>query len=312
MKDIILISHGDLAQGMKQSLEMMIGVQKNIHVVSLRPGCDSGQFEKELVACMGACEADEIIIIADMLGGTPANVATKRYHKNECVRIFAGMNLTLLIELVVGQTADLARVLKSARRSIVDVDVALEEAKEQQSTPEALAEDTDQLQRLYDGAANIVHVRLDERLVHGQVATVWAPTLATQRIIVANDEAAGDTLQRNALRLATSQTMRLSVLPVVQAAKNIIAGKYGKQRIFLLFSNPRDVARFVAAGGNIERLNVGNMSYKTGTKEVVRHIQVLPEEVEIFQSLAKTGMDITAQLVPNEPVVDFMLKLAKK
>ena len=99
------------------------------------------------------------------------------------------------------------------------------------------------------------------------------------------------------------------VLGVEAAAKNIQSGKYGKQRLFLLFKNPKDVLRFIEAQGPIKTVNVGNMSYKEGAREVTKSIQVLPEEEQIFETIASKGVTVTAQLVPNDPVVDFMKKL---
>ncbi len=107
-------------------------------------------------------------------------------------------------------------------------------------------------------------------LIHGQVAGIWSTSLNTQRIIVANDEAAADPLQKSSLRMAAPTSMRLSVLPVATAAKNIRAGRYGKQRLFLLFKNPQDVLRYIEADGPIKAINVGNMSYKDGAREVTK------------------------------------------
>ncbi len=81
--------------------------------------------------------------------------------------------------------------------------------------------DNSQLYEAYKGKENIVNVRMDERLIHGQVAGIWAPSLHTQRIIVINDEAAADSLQKSSLIMAAPTSMRLSVLPVESAAKKI-------------------------------------------------------------------------------------------
>ncbi len=67
--------------------------------------------------------------------------------------------------------------------------------------------------------------------------------------------------------------------------------------------------RFVEAGGPIKSINVGNMSYKEGAREVTKSIQVLPEEEPIFEAIAAKGVTVTAQLVPNDPSIDFIEKL---
>ena len=306
MENIVLISHGSMAEGVKVSLEMIVGRQEHVHTVSLRPDSDNLQFEKELNEKMKALNGTTLII-ADLLGGTPCNVATKNYLNVDGVEIIAGMTLSVVIEAVVNQQASIKELVCLAQENIVDVKAGMNQAEQEISEASKEKELSNYSQ--YAGKENIVNTRIDERLIHGQVAGIWSTSLSTQRIIVANDEAATDPLQKSSLRMAAPSSMRLSVLGVEAAAKNIQSGKYGKQRLFLLFKNPKDVLRFIEAQGPIKTVNVGNMSYKEGAQEVKKSIQVLPEEEQIFETIASKGVTVTAQLVPNDPVVDFMKKL---
>lgn len=306
MENIVLISHGSMAEGVKVSLEMIVGRQEHVHTVSLRPDSDNLQFEKELTEKMKALNGTTLII-ADLLGGTPCNVATKNYLNVDGVEIIAGMTLSVVIEAVVNQQASIKELVCLAQENIVDVKAGMNQAEQEISEASKEKELSNYSQ--YAGKENIVNTRIDERLIHGQVAGIWSTSLSTQRIIVANDEAATDPLQKSSLRMAAPSSMRLSVLGVEAAAKNIQSGKYGKQRLFLLFKNPKDVLRFIEAQGPIKTVNVGNMSYKEGAREVTKSIQVLPEEEQIFETIASKGVTVTAQLVPNDPVVDFMKKL---
>ena len=306
MENIVLISHGSMAEGVKVSLEMIVGRQEHVHTVSLRPDSDNLQFEKELNEKMKALNGTTLII-ADLLGGTPCNVATKNYLNVDGVEIIAGMTLSVVIEAVVNQQASIKELVCLAQENIVDVKAGMNQAEQEISEASKEKELSNYSQ--YAGKENIVNTRIDERLIHGQVAGIWSTSLSTQLIIVANDEAATDPLQKSSLRMAAPSSMRLSVLGVEAAAKNIQSGKYGKQRLFLLFKNPKDVLRFIEAQGPIKTVNVGNMSYKEGAREVTKSIQVLPEEEQIFETIASKGVTVTAQLVPNDPVVDFMKKL---
>ena len=306
MENIVLISHGSMAEGVKVSLEMIVGRQEHVHTVSLRPDSDNLQFEKELNEKMKALNGTTLII-ADLLGGTPCNVATKNYLNVDGVEIIAGMTLSVVIEAVVNQQASIKELVCLAQENIVDVKAGMNQAEQEISEASKEKELSNYSQ--YAGKENIVNTRIDERLIHGQVAGIWSTSLSTQRIIVANNEAATDPLQKSSLRMAAPSSMRLSVLGVEAAAKNIQSGKYGKQRLFLLFKNPKDVLRFIEAQGPIKTVNVGNMSYKEGAREVTKSIQVLPEEEQIFETIASKGVTVTAQLVPNDPVVDFMKKL---
>ena len=306
MENIVLISHGSMAEGVKVSLEMIVGRQEHVHTVSLRPDSDNLQFEKELNEKMKALNGTTLII-ADLLGGTPCNVATKNYLNVDGVEIIAGMTLSVVIEAVVNQQASIKELVCLAQENIVDVKAGMNQAEQEISEASKEKELSNYSQ--YAGKENIVNTRIDERLIHGQVAGIWSTSLSTQRIIVANDEAATDHIQKSSLKMAAPSSMRLSVLGVEAAAKNIQSGKYGKQRLFLLFKNPKDVLRFIEAQGPIKTVNVGNMSFKEGAREVTKSIQVLPEEEQIFETIASKGVTVTAQLVPNDPVVDFMKKL---
>lgn len=306
MQNIILISHGSMAEGVKASLEMIVGKQDHVHVVALTPDGDNRQFEEELLKKMKALNGSSLII-ADLLGGTPCNVALSNYLESENVEIIAGMSLPLVIEATLNSTATVKELIQAATTGIVDVKQKMKQTEIEKEP--SLPKDNSQLYEAYKGKENIVNVRMDERLIHGQVAGIWAPSLHTQRIIVINDEAAADSLQKSSLRMAAPTSMRLSVLPVESAAKNIRSGKYGKQRLFLVFKNPTDVLRYLKAGGKLTHVNVGNMSYKEGSKDITKSIKVLEEEIDVFESIAAMDINVTAQLVPNDPVVDFMDKL---
>lgn len=306
MQNIILISHGSMAEGVKASLEMIVGKQDHVHVVALTPDGDNRQFEEELLKKMKALNGLSLII-ADLLGGTPCNVALSNYLESENVEIIAGMSLPLVIEATLNSTATVKELIQAATTGIVDVKQKMKQTEIEKEP--SLPMDNSKLYEAYKGKENIVNVRMDERLIHGQVAGIWAPSLHTQRIIVINDEAAADTLQKSSLRMAAPTSMRLSVLPVESAAKNIRSGKYGKQRLFLVFKNPTDVLRYLKAGGKLTHVNVGNMSYKEGSKDITKSIKVLDEEIDVFESIAAMDINVTAQLVPNDPVIDFMDKL---
>ncbi|MDQ8423988.1 PTS sugar transporter subunit IIB [Enterococcus faecium] len=306
MQNIILISHDSMAEGVKASLEMIVGKQDHVHVVALTPDGDNRQFEEELLKKMKALNGSSLII-ADLLGGTPCNVALSNYLESENVEIIAGMSLPLVIEATLNSTATVKELIQAATTGIVDVKQKMKQTEIEKEP--SLPMDNSQLYEAYKGKENIVNVRMDERLIHGQVAGIWAPSLHTQRIIVINDEAAADTLQKSSLRMAAPTSMRLSVLPVESAAKNIRSGKYGKQSLFLVFKNPTDVLRYLKAGGKLTHVNVGNMSYKEGSKDITKSIKVLDEEIDVFESIAAMDINVTAQLVPNDPVIDFMDKL---
>jgi PTS system mannose-specific IIB component len=152
----------------------------------------------------------------------------------------------------------------------------------------------------------IIHVRIDERLIHGQVATVWTNTLGCSRIMVVNDEACNSETQKYVLKLATPPNVSLSVLTIEKATTRIKEGKYDNDKVFLIFKNPKDCVRLMEKGIEIPMLNVGNMSTKDGTTSVKKSVNVSKEDVEAFRKLNSMGLKITARMVPDEPENNFM------
>jgi mannose PTS system EIIAB component len=146
----------------------------------------------------------------------------------------------------------------------------------------------------------IVHIRIDDRLIHGQVAAFWTNSLGITRIMVANDEVAADEMQKSLLRMVAPASVRTSIINKETAVKNISAGKYEGQRVLLIAKNPKDVWELKEAGLNITEMNVGNMASREGTRSIKRSVNVTDEDVEYFNKLLNAGVDINAIMVPDD------------
>jgi PTS system mannose-specific IIB component len=157
----------------------------------------------------------------------------------------------------------------------------------------------------------IVNVRIDERLIHGQVAAMWTNVLRASRIMVIDDIASTDEIQKMALKMACPGGINLSILNCEKAALNFSENKYEGDRIFIVVKGPETVLKLWKLGLPLKDVNVGNMSSSVGTKQVKRSVNVTDLDVENFEELAKLGATFTAQMVPNEDKVDFM-KLIRK
>lgn len=146
----------------------------------------------------------------------------------------------------------------------------------------------------------IVHVRIDDRLIHGQVATRWTAQFKATRILVPNDEVATNDVQKQILRMAAPDGVNTSLISVDKAAENINAGKYATQKVLLVAKSPIDILRLIEQGVDIKQINVGNMAKRDGADQIKKSISVLPEEREAFKKLIGMGIMITAQMVPDE------------
>lgn len=152
----------------------------------------------------------------------------------------------------------------------------------------------------------IIANRIDGRLIHGQVANLWATKLNITRFMVIDDEVAQSTIDKQGLKLATPAGVRLSVLPVAKAAENILAGRYDSQRLMVIAKKPDRFLELINQGVDLDVLNVGNMSQTDETKSITRSINVTNKDIDDFKAIVQKGVKITAQMVPNDKAEDFM------
>lgn len=157
----------------------------------------------------------------------------------------------------------------------------------------------------------IVHIRIDARMIHGQIAVMWSNYLRVNRIMVANDAVSTDEITKEALRMVAPAGMRTSLISVEKAAGNILAGKYAGQKVLLIITSPVDAVRLMDMGLKITSINVGNMSKRPETIQIKRSVSVTEEEIAAFRELNRRGVELTSKMVPDEPktyIMDFLEK----
>ncbi|MGG7178475.1 PTS system mannose/fructose/N-acetylgalactosamine-transporter subunit IIB [Clostridium paraputrificum] len=146
----------------------------------------------------------------------------------------------------------------------------------------------------------IVHIRIDDRLIHGQVATRWSTGLGVGRIMVANDAVAADDMQKGILRMVAPPGIATSIISKEKAATNILAGKYAAQKVLMVLKNPMDALDLMDKGLEIKEINVGNMAKREGTVQIKKSVSVTEEEYKAFKELLNRGVKLTARMVPDE------------
>jgi mannose/fructose/N-acetylgalactosamine-specific phosphotransferase system component IIB len=146
-------------------------------------------------------------------------------------------------------------------------------------------------------------VRVDNRLVHGQVLEAWLPALDAHGILVADDEAAGNVLARSAMALAIPPGISFEVLRVASAAEVLRPGGKGPKasRTLLLLRDVRDAVALGEAGVPIPQLNVGNVHFGRGRKQVSPSVFLDADELAALDKLARTGTEVEVRAVPSEP-----------
>lgn len=146
----------------------------------------------------------------------------------------------------------------------------------------------------------IVHARIDERLIHGQVAMVWTNTVGASRIIVANDEAVKDEMIIAGLKMAKPAGVKLSILSLKRAGEKFAEDAYQDDKVFLITKTVHDMAALVQAGVPIKQVNVGNVAKREGSRPIKKSVNLTEEDVREIQEMIDGGVAVTAQMIPNE------------
>jgi mannose/fructose/sorbose-specific phosphotransferase system IIB component len=148
-------------------------------------------------------------------------------------------------------------------------------------------------------------VRIDDRLIHGQVAVGWVKAISPTHIVVANDAVVQDPLQKNLMELATPSTLQLRIVPVREVARLMVDPTLDHARLLVLFCSPQDVQRAVDSGFPITQLNVGGMRFQPGKQQVLKSISLDAADVACFQNLLARGIKITVQMVPTDEQIEI-------
>ncbi|MCT1177315.1 PTS mannose/fructose/sorbose transporter subunit IIB [Pediococcus pentosaceus] len=154
-------------------------------------------------------------------------------------------------------------------------------------------------------------VRIDGRLIHGQVANLWTTKLGVTRIMVIDDKVAASDIEKSGLKLARPAGIDLSVLSEKVAADHIKRGGYDSQKVFIVVKRPQVLLDLVNDGVKLETINVGNMSQTDETTQITNSINVVQDDVDAFKALHEKGIKITQQMVPGDQSNDFMAILKK-
>ena len=135
-------------------------------------------------------------------------------------------------------------------------------------------------------------VRIDDRLIHGQVATVWSKEANAQRIIICSDEVAKDQIRKTLLLQVGPPGVKVSVVDVAKAVRVYNNPKYEKDTVFFLYTCPQDV-----------------LAFKTGKTQITKAVSVDESDIAAFKKLHEMGIELEIRPVATDKKVDLMSKI---
>lgn len=152
---------------------------------------------------------------------------------------------------------------------------------------------------------NIVLVRIDNRLIHGQVATAWTNYVGANLLVVPNDDVARNEMRQSLMDMATPQGVQTRYFSV-QKTIDVIHKASEKQIIGLIVETPQDVLRLAEGGVPMSLVNIGNMHMEPGKKQISKSVCVNDYDVDTFKKLSNMGIKLEIQRVPSEGKEDLL------
>ena len=158
----------------------------------------------------------------------------------------------------------------------------------------------------------IAFCRIDDRLIHGQVATVWSKVTGCNRIMCVSDEVAKDELRKKMLLQVVPPGLKGYVIPVDKAIEAYKNPKYNSFKTLFLFTNPTDVVRAVKGGIPFKSVNLGGKCFKDGDTLISQAVSVNAQDVAAIKELVGMGIEVEMRKLVNDPKVDAMDALKAK
>lgn len=314
---IVIGTHGWAAEQLLKTAEMLLGEQENVGWIDFVPGENAETLIEKYQARLAELDtAKGVLFLVDTWGGSPFNAASRIVVDKENYEVIAGVNIPMLVETLMARDDDpgfeelVAIAVETGRKGVKALKTKEEEAA---PAPAKAAPAAAQAQKPMAPGEHmkIGLVRIDDRLIHGQVATRWTKETNVSRIIVVSDEVANDHVRKTLLTQVAPPGVTAHVVDVDKMVRVWNNPKYGQDRVMLLFTNPTDVLRIVEQGVDVKSVNIGGMAFRQGKTQVNNAVSVDDKDIAAFRKLNERNIELEVRKVSNDPKLNMMDLIAK-
>ncbi|VYU77350.1 PTS mannose transporter subunit IIAB [Metakosakonia massiliensis] len=316
---IVIGTHGWAAEQLLKTAEMLLGEQENVGWIDFVPGENAETLIEKYNAQLAKLDTQQgVLFLVDTWGGSPFNAASRIVVDKERHEVVAGVNIPMLVETLMARDDNpgfdelVAVAVETGREGVKALKAQPVAKPAPTAAPKAAAAPAKPMgpnDYMVIGLA-----RIDDRLIHGQVATRWTKETNVTRIIVVSDEVAADTVRKTLLTQVAPPGVTAHVVDVAKMIRVYNNPKYAGERVMLLFTNPTDVLRLVEQGVNITTVNIGGMAYRQGKTQVNNAVSVDEKDIEAFKKLNERNIELEVRKVSNDPklkMMDLIGKVAK-
>ena len=334
---VVITTHGHAAKALLATAEMIIGEQDNVRCVDFVPGENGEVLAGKIRAAAAELDTSAgLLLLVDLWGGTPFNASSGIAHDDANTEVVTGVNVPMLVSVLMEREdiTALPELTALAQREGADGVKSLKTQAAAKAAPaaapstatpaasqETFDENDPEVQRLRAEASAKAndgpHMsfglwRIDDRLIHGQVATRWTKETGVQRIIVVNDNVVKDKTRATMLKQAVPPGVTAHVVSVDKMMRVYNNPEYAGDKVMLLFTNPTDALELVRRGVPIQSINIGGMAYKEGRVMLDMSVSVDEKDIEAFKELDSRGIELEVRKVASDKKVPVLQLIAEK
>lgn len=307
MKKIVIASHAKMAKGIQSTLELFIGSDLDVTYMSAYVD-DEPAIEEQIETFFNQLkDEDQAVIFTDMFGGSVNQKMVTASQERENVFIIAGFNLPVVIEVIYGVEVytheNLKQLVENGKNAmqLVESPTALKETISKEVSTEIV--DEIEIEEDFDEATIMsTTLRVDERLIHGQIAMVWSRELNLDGILVANDEVAENETQQMALKMAVPSGVNVLIRSIDEVAAILKDKRAKKKNLLVLVRTIQDAYRLAERVKNMSYINIGNVgkSVEGNKKTLTQFVMLTEKELVSLEKLVKIYPETALQNVPSD------------
>jgi PTS system mannose-specific IIB component len=312
---IVIGTHGWAAEQLLKTAEMLLGEQENVGWIDFVPGENAETLIEKYHARLAQLDTNKgVLFLVDTWGGSPFNAASRIVVDHAQYEVVAGVNIPMLVETLMARDDDPAfdELVQLAVETGREGVKALKAKPAPAPAPAAVTPEAAPVKSMgVNDSMTIGLARIDDRLIHGQVATRWTKETNVSRIIVVSDEVAADTVRKTLLTQVAPPGVTAHVVDVAKMIRVYNNPKYAGERVMLLFTNPTDVERVVEGGVRVTSVNIGGMAWRQGRTQVNNAVSVDEKDIAAFRKLHARGIELEVRKVSTDQRLNMMDLLAK-
>lgn len=155
-------------------------------------------------------------------------------------------------------------------------------------------------------------LRVDDRLIHGQVVEGWLPYLKADLVVVVSDAAAADPVQTALMKMALPTNVGLIAVRVADAPSVLLGPQTATRKILILVPGPSEALALLKSGIVVDHVNVGGLHFTVGKVQLGRALFLDQKDKAALLGIVKHGVRLEGRPLPSDPEEDLAAMLGAR